>query len=180
MKFVQSSKLVLLVTTLIALTTGSAQAAGGRHRVPVGNTPADIPADVCGFPVHIGVVEDREYVVHRTVNADGSISTRVAGPLVNSLTNLDTGATITYDNGGPGTITTYPDGHATLDFQGHSMAWVRAAYQARLGAPALRLVSGGRVVGTVDASGDIVELATNGNVLDGCALLSSHLLTGSF
>ena len=161
-----------LVAAVVAATTGPAQAAGGRHRVPVHNVPADIPADVCGFPIHIGVIEDREYVVRRTVHADGSISTQVAGPLVNSLTNLDTGASIAYDNGGPGTITTYPDGHATLDFQGHSMAWIRAAYQSRLGAPAFRLVAGGHVTGTIDAAGDIVELSTQGHVIDGCALLS--------
>lgn len=161
----------VVLAALIAIGASPAQAAGGRHRVPVGNVPADIPADVCGFPVHIGVIKDQEYVVSRTVHADGSISTRVAGPLVNSLTNLDTGTSITYDNGGPGTITTYPDGHATLDFQGHSMAWVRVAYQARLGRPALRLVNG-QVRGVVDAAGDIVELSTKGPVLDGCALLS--------
>src|SRR5882757_5488968 len=145
MTFIRLFKLGLSVTAVIAIAAGPAQATGDHHhRVPVGNTPADIPADVCGFPVHIGIVEDREYIVSRTEHADGSISTRVAGPLVNSLTNLNTGASIVYDNGGPGTITTYPDGHATLDFQGHSMAWVRAAYQARLGMPALRLISGGR------------------------------------
>ena len=118
------------------------------------------------------MIEDREYVVHRTENADGSITTRVTGRLVNRLTNLDTGASIDYDNGGPGTFTTYPDSHSTLDFQGHALAWVRAAYKARLGAPALRLVSGGHILGTVDASGDIVELSTTGHVVDGCALLS--------
>jgi hypothetical protein len=155
-----------------SLVTGSAQAATGHHREPVHNVPADIPADVCGFPIHIGVIEDREYVVSRITNPDGSVSTRVAGPLINSLTNLNTGATIAYDNGGPGTITTYPDGHATLDFGGHSMAWIRAAYQARLGAPAFRLVAGGHIVGTVNPSGDIVALSTRGRILDGCALLS--------
>lgn len=160
------------MAALSAGATSSAQAAGGGDREPVHNVPADIPADVCGFPIHIGVIEDREYVVSRTTNADGSISTRVAGPLVNSLTNLNTGATIAYDNGGPGTITTYPDGHATLDFGGHSMAWIRAAYQSRLGAPAFRLVAGGHVVGTVDPAGDIVALSTRGRILDGCALLS--------
>jgi hypothetical protein len=39
-------------------------------------------------------------------------------------------------------------------------------------APALRLVSSGHILGTVDASGDIVELSTIGRVVDGCALLS--------
>lgn len=172
MKLIQKFTGIAVVAAMIASGAVPAQADGAHHRVPVGNVPADIPADVCGFPIHIGIIEDHEYVVRRTVHADGSISTRVAGPLVNSLTNLDTGATIAYDNGGPGTITTYPDGHATLDFSGHSMAWVRAPYQARLGAPAFRLVSGGHVVGTVDAAGDIVELSTIGTVLDGCALLS--------
>jgi hypothetical protein len=173
MTLIRLVKLGLGVMALMAAVAGPAQATGDHHhRVPVGNTPADIPADVCGFPVHIGIVEDREYIVSRTEHADGSISTRVAGPLVNSLTNLDTGASIVYDNGGPGTITTYPDGHATLDFQGHSMAWVRAPYQARLGAPALRLVAGGQVRGVMNSAGDIVELSTIGHVLDGCALLS--------
>jgi hypothetical protein len=59
-----------------------------------------------------------------------------------------------------------------LDFQGNSRAWIRAAYEARLGAPALRLVSGGHIRGTVDAPGDIVELFTTGHVVDGCTLLS--------
>jgi hypothetical protein len=163
MTLIRLVKLGLGVMVLMAAVAGPAQATGDHHhRVPVGNTPADIPADVCGFAVHIGIVEDREYIVSRTEHADGSISTRVAGPLVNSLTNLDTG----------GTITTYPDGHATLDFQGHSMAWVRAPYQARLGAPALRLVAGGQVRGVMNSAGDIVELSTIGRVLDGCALLS--------
>lgn len=161
-----------LVAALIAVAISPAQASGGHHRVPVHNVPADIPADVCGFPIHIGVIEDQEYVVRRTVSADGSVSTQVAGPLVNSLTNLDTGASIAYDNGGPGTITSYPDGHSALDFQGHSMAWIRAAYQPRLGAPALRLVAGGHVTGIIDPAGDIVELATTGHIVDGCALLS--------
>lgn len=160
------------ITTLITTTTGVAQAGGGDPRIPVGNTPGDIPADVCGFPIHISAVEDREYVVQRTENPDGSISTRVTGSLTNRLTNLNTGAFIDFDNGGPGTFTIYPDNHSTLDFQGNSMAWVRAAYKARLGAPALRLVSGGHIRGTVDASGDIVELSTTGHVVDGCDLLS--------
>lgn len=159
-----------VVTTLITTTAGVAQA--GDPRIPVGNTPGGIPADVCGFPIHISAVEDREYVVQRTDNPDGSITTRVTGRLVNRLTNLNTGASIDFDNGGPGTFTIYPDSHSTLDFQGNSMAWIRAPYKARLGDPALRLVSGGHILGTVDASGDIVELSTTGHVVDGCALLS--------
>ena len=161
-----------VITTLITTATGMAQAGSGDPRVPVGNTPGDIPADVCGFPIHISAIEDREYVVQQTENADGSITTRVTGRLINRLTNLNTGVSIDYDNGGPGTFTVYPDSHSTLDFEGNSMAWVREAQKARLGAPALRLVSGGHILGTVDASGDIVELSTTGHVVDGCALLS--------
>ena len=163
---------IATIAALITATTGVAQAQGGDPRLPVGNTPADIPADVCGFPVHIGVIDDREYRVQQTDNPDGSTTTRVTGTLKNRLTNMNTGSSIDYNNGGPGTFTVYPDGRTTFDFQGHSMAWIRAAYQARLGTPALRLISGGHVVGTMDASGDIVDLSATGHVVDGCALLS--------
>lgn len=163
---------IATIAALITATTGVAQAQGGDHRLPIGNTPADIPADVCGFPIHIGVIDDREYRVQQTADPDGSTTTRVTGTLKNRLTNMNTGTYIDYDNGGPGTFTVHPDGRTTFDFQGHSMAWIRAAYQTRLGAPALRLTSGGHVVGTIDASGDIVDLSTTGHVVDGCALLS--------
>ena len=160
------------VIALIIATTGAAQAEGNAHRVPVHNTPIDLPADICGFPIHLGVVYDREWV-EQTDNPDGSTTMRVAGPLINSLTNMNTGATITYDNGGPGTLTRYPDGHVTFDFRGHSMAWIRAEHQARLAKPALRLTVG-HVVGTQDTSGNIVELSSTGRTVDGCALLSGH------
>jgi hypothetical protein len=131
-----------------------------------------MPPDVCGFPIHIDVIDDREYWVQRTDNPDGSTTTRVSGTLKNRLTNLNTGASIDYNNGGPGTFTMYPDGHITFDFQGHSMAWIRAAHQAKLGKPAFRLTSGGHVLGVVDVGGDIVELSASGQIVDGCALLS--------
>ena len=159
------------LTTLITATTSVARAGGADPRIPVGNTSGEIPADVCGFPIHISAIADREYVVQRRENLDGSITTRVTGSLTNRLTNLDTGASIDYDNGGPGTFTVYPDNHASLDFQGKSIAWVRAAHKTRLGAPALRLVSGGHTRGRLDASGDIVELSMTGHVVDGCDLL---------
>ncbi len=158
--------------TLAVTPTGVAQAQGGDPRVLVHNTPADIPADVCGFPIHIDVIDDREYWVQQTDSPDGSTTMRVTGTLKNRLTNLNTGASIDYDNGGPGMFTMYLDGHVIFDFQGHSMAWIRAARQAQLGQPAFRLTSGGHVQGTVDAAGDILELSTSGEVLDGCALLS--------
>jgi hypothetical protein len=163
---------IAAITALITATTGVAQAQGGDPRLPVGNIPADIPADVCGFPIHIGVIDDREYRLQRTDNPDGSTTTRVTGTLKNRLTNMNTGTSIDYNNGGPGMFTVYPDGRTIFDFQGHSMAWIRAAYQPRLGTPALRLTSGGHDIGTMDASGDIVDLSATGQVLDGCALLS--------
>lgn len=163
---------IVTAAALFTTAAGTARAQGGGPRLPVGNTPADIPADVCGFPIHIGVIEDREYIVEQTDNPDGSTTTRVTGTLRNRLTNLNTGTSIEYDNGGPGTFTVHPDGRTTFDFQGHSMAWIRAAHQARLGRPAFRLTSGGHVVGTMDSSGDIVDLSATGQVMDGCALLS--------
>ncbi len=108
--------------TLAVTPTGVAQAQGGDPRVLVHNTPADIPADVCGFPIHIDVIDDREYWVQQTDSPDGSTTMRVTGTLKNRLTNLNTGASIDYDNGGPGMFTMYLDGHVIFDCQGHSMA----------------------------------------------------------
>lgn len=167
---IRTGRVIAAAAALMLTTTGVADAHGNSHRVPVHNTPIDLPADVCGFPVHLGVIYDREWV-EQTDNPDGTTTFRVSGPLINSLTNLNTGKTISFDNGGPGTVIRYPDGHVTFDFKGHSMAWIRAAHQAQLGKPALRLTRG-HVVGTQDASGDIVKLSSTGRTLDGCALVS--------
>jgi hypothetical protein len=145
--------------------------ANASPRIPVENQPFDIPAQYCGFPIHVGVLDDNEYYVHSTNNPDGSSTLRVTGRLINSLTNENTGKTITYDNSGPGWITLYPDGSDHADVQGHSFGLASPASQLALGVPGLFLTTG-HAIATYDASGDLSSLSIAGQLTDGCALLS--------
>jgi hypothetical protein len=56
--------------------------ADSYHRLPVGNTPFDLGTQVCGFPIHVGIVSDNDYYTHQTTLADGTLIQQINGNLV--------------------------------------------------------------------------------------------------
>jgi hypothetical protein len=159
---------VTAVAVLVPFGSGSASAAD--HRVPVGNTPFDIPAEDCGFPIHVDVVEDKEYIVKTTENPDGSTSLRVTGRLILSYTNEITSKSIVRNTGGPGSVTFAADG-AIFESQGRSAGFFSPAEQAATGAPGLQFVYGYIRIPT-DADFAALSMTVHGRTEDGCALLS--------
>ena len=159
------------VAALLAGTASAYADPPGGHRIPVNNVPYDIPADACGFPVHVGVVDNREYVVKQSTNPDGSISIRVTGELILSITNTDTGASADVNASGPGSLTVYPDGSESLDAQGHFFTGLTADEQARFGMPGL-VLSSGHLTASLDSTGYLTTFAVRGHVTDECPLIS--------
>jgi hypothetical protein len=148
----------------------SASPGNGAVRVPVGNTPFDISPDVCGFPVHVGIVSDKEFVIHDTTSADGTEVVRITGKLVMSFTNEDTGKTIVENVSGPGTLTFPPDGSFRFDAQGLGVFIFTPADQASVGEPGIAFFSGHLVV-TFPPTGPAQSVTLSGKQTNGCALL---------
>ena len=162
---------VVLVGVVVACLVGSAAALAtdSYHRVPVGNTPFDVGPQVCGFPIHVGIVSDKEYFTHQTTLADGTLIQQVNGKLVISLTNVSTGKTIVTNESGPGTFTSYPDGSFVFEGLGLSFNFFGPIGQANTGEPGLVLTSGHVVVHFSASTGAADSFTLDGTQTNGCA-----------
>jgi hypothetical protein len=148
----------------------SASPGNGAVRVPVGNAPFDIDASVCGFPIHVGVVADKEYVIHDTTLADGTEVVQITGKLVLSFTNVDTGKAIVENVSGPATETVPPDGSFVFHGLGNGVFIFSPGDQASIGEPGLVFWSGKLIV-TFPPTGPAQSFTLSGNQTNGCALL---------
>jgi len=143
---------------------------GEPHTCAVGNQPFDLPVSRCGFPISVGVVSDREYVIHDTFLADGTQIQRITGELVLSFTNTTSGKKTVIENvSGPSTSTFAPDGSGSFHGQGRSWLSFGPRGQANTGEPGLVFTDGDVVVGF---SGNVAtSFSLSGTQADGCALL---------
>jgi hypothetical protein len=163
-----ASRITLAAFGLLVLGVGTAGAAD--HRIPAGGGPFDIPAEDCGFPIHVVDVQNKEYIVRTIDNPDGSTTLRITGKLVLSFTNTGTGKTIEWNASGPGWFTFSDDG-LVADVQGRTAGYYGPAEQAATGMPGLLLVSGHQRV-VLDEEGLATSVVNVGHVQDGCALLA--------
>jgi hypothetical protein len=162
-----------LVTIAFILTLPLVAAAGAPaadHRVPVDNAGFTIDAADCGFPIDVAIVTDKEYIVKIRDNADGSTTFRLAGRLIVSFTNTDSGTTIVRNVSGPGRLTVSED-HGLFDGYGPGFTWLSPEEQALTGLPGLTFTYGHFVV-PVDADFSATGASLAGRFEDGCALLA--------
>ena len=160
----------VFTAALVIAAVASASPGKGAVRVPVGNAPFDLDASVCGFPIHVGVVADKEYVIHDTTLADGTEVVQITGKLFLSFTNVDTGKTIVENVSGPGTETFPPDGSFVFHGLGNGVFIFDQSSQASIGEPGLVFWSGKLVV-TFPPTGPAQSFTLSGNQTNGCALL---------
>lgn len=159
-------RVVVLLVTLAALVAAapSALAAPPTHeRVPVDDEFVD---ESCGFPVEIQLTG----FVHRItwVNEDGSVRRIEAFPQGKAtLTNPDTGESITHNAAGPAHVTENPDGSFTLVGTGN-WGWPN---HPQTGEPGIFQLSG-RFVLSVDAEGN-ESFRFVGRFVDLCAELAA-------
>jgi hypothetical protein len=162
---------------LLSMIGGAATAtpalAGGRGDgwQIVAAEPFTLDASFCGFEVGVTFPVDQTFAKILKA-ADGSMTFLSTGSLRASLTNLDTGKTITENVSGPAKFTVHPDGSATLLGRGHGLSILVPDVAARFGLPPVAVVAG---AGTVEIApdGTVTSVSLHGHVLvDVCAALS--------
>ena len=161
-----------LVSMFAAALTGSPALARGDGWQILPAPPAIIlPATFCGFEVQSTFPVDRESAKILTAS-DGFMTTLVTGSLFASLTNVESGKTITENISGPSKETDNPDGSLTTTATGLNPIALTPADAARFRLPTLGVTAGARTV-SVAADGSITSLTLDGHVLvDVCAALS--------
>jgi hypothetical protein len=163
---------IMAAMTIAMASAGivSARSDSAAVREPVGNTPGELDASICGFPIHVGVVSDKEYVIHSSTLSDGTVNVRFTGTLVERFTNTDTGKSVTENVGGPATLTIDPNGVVTFDGQGLAWFWFDAVGRAATGQPGLVFTAGH----AVDRFGPGIQetFSLSGRQVDGCQLLA--------
>ncbi|WP_033342651.1 hypothetical protein [Catenuloplanes japonicus] len=102
--------LALVLTTPAQAASGTTPPGDGWTRVPT--PPFDTaPGARCEFGVHGEAIVDEVYWKTISTKPDGTPRTVAAwGPLIEHVTNVETGASIDLDSGGHGSHTMYDDG----------------------------------------------------------------------
>lgn len=156
---------MLLVMLAVVLAGPSAQAAPPTiERFPIDDQFRD--EDSCDFPVE---VHTTGFIVHiEWVDQDGNVRFIEASPQLKlTLTNLDSGETITVNVSGPLQVTQNADGGFTAVETG---LWGRTE-NPETGEPGLFQSAGRRVI-SVDAEGNVSDRFV-GRVIDLCAELAA-------
>jgi hypothetical protein len=163
-----------LVGALIApiVVAGPAQAAppqaeSGSFTLEGTDTAPD--DGYCPFTVEVDYVTNQNFT--ETTNPDGSTTQRFSGYATATVTNTESGKSITYKVSGPGTVIIDEDGSFSGDVQGQNLLWTTAANSFK-GVPPLAY-STGRVRYVVDENGLTTGYTLNGRRIDVCAALSS-------
>ena len=134
--------------------------------------PFTVPALYCGFEFRVTTVVNEEFTkILKT--ADGSMTFLFTGAITTSLTNLQTGKTITEKMNGPGKFFGNPDGSFTEVHTGlNGLFFLTPANAQRFGLPAVS-VTAGALRFSVDPDGNLTSLSLDGHVLvDVCAALT--------
>jgi hypothetical protein len=170
--------MALTASAALSIAVGGASANNDPHRVfqPIGSY--DLPAALCGFPVHVDTLVDREYATI-TVLPDGSTMYDVTGSVFSTVSNMNTGEAITINSGGPGTVVYNPDfTSGSIDLHGHTFNY--ATNLTEFGLPSNILVLTGDYQATADFTmASVLGVATMTSItrmphvaLDVCAALA--------
>jgi hypothetical protein len=162
--------LLLLSTALIAFVVVPVAAAVKPAWVPEHEfiaAPPDAPLDQCAFPV-LGHIEGGE--IHTTFFDKAGNVVRLLGVFpgqTSTVTNLETGKSITVSDAGSFDLRFAPDGSGTLSITGHG-----PIPNFITGEPGLWYLNGGRVFATGDAEGNVTSVEVKGNLVDLCTQLA--------
>jgi len=154
--------ILLLSTVLLALAVVPAATAVKPYRELIPPDP-DQPLTACGFPV-LGHVNGPEISTMFFDKEGDQVKQIEAFPgQTATLTNLDTGKSITVSDSGSTQALAGRDGSIKVSIKGHGPLPDFVSDQ-----PGLWYLDGGRVVFVVDADDNVTSLSITGNVLNLC------------
>jgi hypothetical protein len=160
----RSSRILVLLALCALASMVMAAGASAAPNPNSGRVPVEIPSDqtvtgVCPFPVAIHVDINKEFSKEHQNGV-----TIITGRLVVTITNTETGQSVTYNISGPVHITSQ-DGLETDVFLGRSLL-----FNPDIG----MLVTSGRAVTTFDpATGEFTLVSFQGHAEDVCATLAA-------
>jgi hypothetical protein len=132
---------VIVAGALLVGVFASPAAARGPKWQFADAPPFTLPAEICGFPVLVEAVQNREYA-KTTPHPDGSVTIQITGFFSSRYTNLDTGASLTAKISGPITIVVAPDGSVDVTAHGRNGIIFLPEDAARFGLPGISIMSG--------------------------------------
>jgi hypothetical protein len=158
-----------LASVLVAsLVAPAAAARPTREPYPFPEEGILLPAgDVCDFEVLLEAVVNQEYLIVFPADEEGRQRSIVSGRLVERVTNVATGESLTYNVSGPGIFWANPDGTTDMQMHGRNMLWF---FKGERHGPGL-YVTTGLVRQTLEADGTIPNAEIRGRMIDVCAAL---------
>jgi hypothetical protein len=161
----------LLIGLVVASPT---LAADPRSPVPLPDpNPIVLPAaQYCGdFTVNVTVTDFNQYIVRSTTAPNGTVTMRITGRARAIVTNVATGASVSYNISGPGTLVFNSDGSFSGDVAGPNLLWTTLA-NSFPGVPTISYTTG-HVTFAVAPSGLTTSYSLAGARTDVCAVLRS-------
>jgi hypothetical protein len=170
-------RLVLLfaVSSATALTLLAAAPALGsgkptRAPLPDASNTFDLAAGLaCSFEVAAQPVINNEVTTTFPAQANGDVLVIITGRLVEQVTNVATGKSITVNISGPEKVVLHPDGSVTLTALGSSFLIL---FPTDVTPGPAFLINTGRYIATFSPSGQETVLSQSGTQFDVCAALS--------
>jgi hypothetical protein len=159
---------LFLSTLLIALAVAPGATANRPIREINESQPDFVIGDQCAFPV-LAHVEGREIITTFTDRAGNPVKQIGVFPgNTITFTNLDTDESLTLVATGPFQVRAEPDGSVTVTVSGHGPFIPNPI----TGEPGIWYLSGGRVVATFDADGNMTSVDLRGNLVNVCDQLA--------
>lgn len=157
-----------ILATSFALAAPAAQAS---PPAPLEQGPAFSTTALCGFSTTLDVADARERIVKTSTAADGTVTQRYTGHLVQVITNDVTGKTLKVLASGPATLVTSPDGAVTFDGQGLSVLFAGPRSRAATGLTTGLLLVKGHLSYTVTDNA-LATLSIQGTTTDLCKAIA--------
>ena len=130
----------------------------------------DLPAGLaCSFEVAAQPVINKEFTKTFPPEPNGDVVVLINGRLVEQVTNVSTGRSITVNISGPATEVLHSDGSVTLTARGSSFLIL---FPTDITPGPAFLINTGRYVATFNAAGQETLISQSGTQFDVCAALS--------
>ncbi len=156
-----------LSALLLAAALVGPAAAAKPIKEPMPIDPQDIPAGVtCDFAVRIESAGNPKSITF--VRRDGAFVAHSSGHIVSTITNVDTGASVTRDSSGPVKVTQNAAGHIVLRYGG---ATVFTLFDGDVTGRGLILFKGGTEFELGDDDFTVIRADLPVNVEDLCQTL---------
>ena len=166
---------VLYLLSIVGVSVGTmvfaAPASASGPLIPIPSSSEDLGSSYCGFDVFLSV-QSGEFIVHSDTAPDGTVTERIAGPAVSTLTNTATGKAITVNSSATTTLVVHPDGSEFFEADGPGFLAISPPLQAQLGEPGILIITGGRTLISGDSTGHVTSFSVQGSTSNGCMQLS--------